>query len=797
MKIFAPDRSTAVTDYLNYEQLKDCPKGNSFRFVASMHEYYIVQLVALSDFDIGKVKITTESLHSLSGEKDVERAVTCLNTEKIMPNGEKTVSDISLHAGVLQPLFFGINFKRAKMGEYYTVVAIGEEKVRLQFKVTDELVFLSGTFDKNRLSRLGWLNSTKYLDKRPLKTFEEISVSKNVVKLTGKELTFGNDGFIEQVDFYFDKSNGLSDEVETRLFSRPMDFVLEGQKFKYNKVKIHSRAQTALIHADGKSRDARIDVEALVRYEGAVDYTVKITAENNFISTYADLVLAFNEAEYAMGLGMDGGKFKDFEYSWDNATASDSVFVGQVNAGAILKLYEKEAPLPPRGMYNKKFKAVPESTWANYKRGSVKLTDGENEKSVIASAGQQVLMQGEELTFRFRLLFTPFKPLNLRYGLGMRPAETDVFQSTAETIAKADDCALQYIALPRHRSGNPYRNYPFDEYKALEKLTLSAHKHKIGLAIEYDSQTISAYAPETGAFASMGNELIYRKRGEGIPVNWIAGAIITEDVPISGRNERDVSYLLVPGSRMDNFFVEGVEFLTKQVKVDGILLSDTSMQRDTAERAAKCIERNRGANGMLELGFSDRYDAANGYLSAPLAYADVLPFIGRVYVETPFDFSDPIKNIFEHSGMAFGLGGDTSSENSVLGSLLYGMLPRYGKEFATSFATKDIQKVFRDFDISTAKLRGFWDPKNPVKVDNAAVLCTSYMNGDNMIAVLYNTSNRDLTFEVGVENKLGYTTVGKKVVAPQIEGIQKRKRVNFGKPMKLKANSGILITVIK
>ena len=239
MKIFAPDRSTAVTDYLNYEQLKDCPKGNSFRFVASMHEYYIVQLVALSDFDIGKVKITTESLHSLSGEKDVERAVTCLNTEKIMPNGEKTVSDISLHAGVLQPLFFGINFKRAKMGEYYTVVAIGEEKVRLQFKVTDELVFLSGTFDKNRLSRLGWLNSTKYLDKRPLKTFEEISVSKNVVKLTGKELTFGNDGFIEQVDFYFDKSNGLSDEVETRLFSRPMDFVLEGQKFKYNKVKIH------------------------------------------------------------------------------------------------------------------------------------------------------------------------------------------------------------------------------------------------------------------------------------------------------------------------------------------------------------------------------------------------------------------------------------------------------------------------------------------------------------------------------------------------------------------------------
>ncbi len=797
MKIFAPDRSFAVYDYLNSEALKGCPTGNTFQFVASIHEYYVVQLAVLSDYDLKNVAVGTGTLYSAEGDRSVERAVTCLNTEKLLPDGTKTVSDIALHAGVLQPLFFGFDFLKAGLGDYYTTVTIGDEKVRLNFTLTDELVFLSGNFDSDRLSRLGWLNSSKYRDKRPLKRFEEISASKNTIKLTGKELVFGNDGFIEQVRFYFDKSNSLSDEVQTELFSHPMDFVMEGQKFKYNKVRIHPRAQTALVHADGKSRDAKIDVEALVRYEGAVDYTIKITAENNFISTYANLELGFSDAQYAMGLGMKGGKFHNFEYFWEKTTASDSVFVGQINAGAILKLYESESLVPPPGMYNKNKKKLPDDSWSNYKRGSVKLFEAEGgEKILTAAAGQIVMEAGEEKTFRFRITFTPFRPLDMRFGLGMRPAETDVFVSTAETISKAEDHALQYVALPRHRPGNPYRNYPFDEYENLVKLTLDAHKHKIGLAIEYDSLSISAHAPETGAFASMGDELIYRKKGNGIPANWIAGAIITEDVPISGRDERDVSYLLVPGSRMDNFFVEGVEFLTKQAKVDGIILSNTSMQRDTAERAAKCIERNRGA-GLLELGYADKYDKENGYLSPTLAYADIMPFMNRVYVETPFGFSDPDRNLFELSGIAFGLTGDAPYDNSIFGSMLYAMLPRYGKDFQAAAAMNDIQKILKEFDISSAKLRGFWDPQNPIRVDNSSILCTSFINGDNMMTVLFNTSEKALTFEVGVENKLGFTTVGKRVIAPSVEGLQRRKHVNFGKPMKLKAGTGILITVRK
>ena len=798
MKIYAPDRAFAVSDYLDAEALKGCREGRSFEYECSIHEYFVVQLVLLSDYNVKDLSVTVGALCPEGSENGIERAVTSLNTEPVFPNGEKKRVGLNLHAGVLQPVFFGVDFKKATLGNYSAVVNIGEERVELKFKLNDELVFASGAFDGQRLSRLGWLNSTKYRDKRPLKCFEEIAVSKNVVKLTGKELRFGNNGFIEGADFFFNASNALTEEVQTSLFQAPMDFILEGQKFKYNKVRIRPRAASALVEADGRSRDARIDVEALIGYVGTVDYTIKITAENNFISTYADLEFVLGKADYAAGLGMKGGKFKNFEYDWNSLTASDSLFVGAVNAGMILKLYERDAALPPFGMYKKSKKAVPVESWCNYQRGSVTLSEGgDGEKLVTASAGQIIMKAGEQKVFRFRLLFTPFKPLELKYTLGMRPAETELFTSKTDAISKARENAMQYIALPRHCAGNPYRNYPFDEYKELQKLTLGAHKQKIGLAIEYDSSSLSAHAPESGAIASMGDELIYRRSGELTPASWIAGGVVIEDVEIAGRKERDASYLLVPGSRMDNFFVEGVEFLAREAKVDGVLLSDTSMQRDTAERAAKCLERNRGERAMTELGFRERFDKANGYLTSLVAYADILPFMKRLYAMDKLDFGAPDKNLFELSGIPFGLAGDSSRDSSVLGSLLYAMLPRYGKNYEAGFAMNDIQKILKEFDISSAQLRGFWDPENPVRVDNSKILCTSFINGENMITVLYNISDKDIVFEVGVENKMGYTTVGKKVVKPSIEGLQRSGRVNFGKPMKLKAGRGMLITVTK
>ena len=802
MKIYALDRRSAVTDYTSKDALKGAPCGEEFEFSCSRHEYFVIQLVIDPLYSRRGVSVTTGDLIPASGGKSIERCVTCFNTSGVLPNGEKYTKTFNLTKGVLQPLYFGVNFIKADNDEYSTYVSVGDKRLKLKFRLNDELVFNMGTTDSGRLSRLKWLDSSAYRDKRPLKRFEELIVDKNVVRLTGKAVTFGNDGFIEQVDSYFDGSNSLTKEPVKQLFARPMEFVCEGQKFKYNKLRIQSRSGAASLSADGKSEKLRIDVSATVLYEGSVRYEIELNAEKNAVVNDASLYMYFASAGYVAGLGEEGGKYKDISFCWENKTASDSLFVGDVNCGARIRFTEGEdKPLAPMNLYSPSKRVKPENTWANFNKGGVELYRDETSGAAVLRAytGQLVFRTGASMKFRFTLHLTPFKPIDLSKTLAARVAESDIEPSYASLINRASADAAGYVSASAHGEANPYRNYPFDKFRELEALALEAHKRKMGLTVAFDTGSMSVHARETFALKSMGDEIIYRrpgKTGENALTSILGGGVVICEDTASAGGERDISYLTVPGSRTDNFFVEGVKFLTTRTAADGVTLMNTPILRDTAERAAKCIERTAGKRGMTELGFSSRYNRENGFLSALTAYADILPFMTRIYAAG--GFSEKLScdaELMEMSGIPFGLNADSPENWGIMRSLAFAMLPRYGKDETVSLALGDIQRVFKDFDIANAKLRGFWDKENPVRVDTSSVLATSYINGKDMLVVLYNTSDKAVSFEVGVENKLGFTTVGKKLRAPAIEGLQRAKRVNIGKPMRLRAHSGMMFVV--
>ncbi len=802
MKIYALDRRQGVAPGNAAEALKGAANGREFRYTCSRHEYFVVQLVLEPKYSRRGMSVETSALRSASGGKDIDRVVTCFNTSGILPDGEKYTKTIDLEEGVLQPLYFGINFIKADEREYYTEINIGGDIVRLDFELNDDLVFGMGTTDGGRLSRLKWLDSSVCRDKKPLGFFEEVTVEKNAVRLTGKTVSFGNDGFIEQVDSYFDGSNAVTDEPTKQLFSRPMEFIVEGQKFKYNKLRAQTRAGAAAISADGKSERLRIDVAATVRYEGAVHYTVNVHADKNAVLNDASLYLYFASAGYVAGLGEEGGAYRDISFKWDGRTASDSLFVGDVNCGARIRFTEGD-PLPPAPMnlYSPEMAKAPEKTWANHSLGGVELYRADDSVVMRAYTGQIVMKQGEDLKFTFIIHLTPFRPMDPGKSLGARIAESDIEPSYASMIRRASSDAAGYVSVSAHGEANPYRNYPFDKYRELEDIALEAHKHKIGMTLDYDAGSLSVHARETFAFRSMGGEIIYlrqRKQKENALGSVLGkGVVVCEDAMTAG-GERDMAYLTVPGSRMDNFFVEGVRFLTSRTAADGVSLTDTPILRDTAERAAKCIERTAGKRAVMELKYSSRFNKENGYVSAAVMYADILPFVTRLWAVSGFpEDIGADKELLEMSGVFFGLAADSPENWGIMRSLAFASLPRYGKDPDVSAALGDIQRLFKDFGISKAKLRGFWDPENPVRTDNANVLATSFVNGENMLFVLYNMSDGALTFEVGVENKLGFTTAGKKTFAPKIEGLQRSGRVNIGKPMRLKGKSGILVFVRK
>lgn len=805
MKIFCLDRQTIVKDFYDLSVVKDLESGKEFNFTISRYGYYVVQLVVLPSYDSKGVKVVTEPLYGES--KEIDKAITCFNTQGVDVKGNKFSKKLPLLEGELKPIFIGCDFQKAELGNYYTYVTIDDQKVKLNFTLTDELVFNEGYDKGSTLARLNWLNSTAYRDKKIIKGFEAVGAEKNALSFTGKKAYFTSDGLIDNVESYYGESNALEEEVTKKLFSRPVELLIEGQKVKYNKVKITTRTNRAYVSGDGRSEKLKVEVNAKATYEGLINYELKLTAEKDVIIPNLNVNFYFESATYLSGFGKEGGKLIDnVDYKWSSEKPCGNIFIGDVNCGAVVRFKEnaEDNANPIYNLYSSTPYEVPTESWDNYGKGGITLTRTEEGATLCAYTGKKIIKKGDAIYLYFDIYLTPFKPISLKETFGNRLGKDGVELTYATMLNRAKQDKVKYLALRNAGVLNPYVNYPFDRVEELKTLAMESHRQGIGLGINYGLGEMSTRAKETFVYKALGDEIIYRTdkptNTEKVLTDYLGeGAVEANKITfLSGAigQGKDMSYYTVPRSRMDNFFVEGVNYLINYADLDAISMKNPTMSRTTAERVAKCIYGKRTGTGVLELEVSNRYNEPNGYVNSLTAYVNILPFVNKLYICDGYDLGKgPDYVLTDASGIVYGLCADTYVGAGITRSLIYGMMPKYGEDEAYSRAIADINKLFNEFDIENAEFKGFWDKSNPFKVDNAKVYCSTFIKDGNMLAVFYNESDKKTTFEVGIENKFGYTTLGKKVRTPEIEGMQVNKKINFGKPMKLKAKEGLIVYV--
>ena len=807
MKIYCLDRQTIVKDFYDYSILDGLKPATEFDFTVSRYAYYVVQLVLLPSYDSRGVKVVTESLYG--DGREIEKAITCFNTQGIDVKGNKFDKKLPLLEGELAPVFIGCDFQKAELGNYYTYVTIDDKKVKLNFTLTDELVFNEGYDKGSTLARLNWLNSTAYRDKKLVKGYEAIVAEKNTLSFTGKKVSFTSDGLIENVESYYGESNALEEEVTKKLFSRPVELQIEGQKVKYNKIKLSTRTNRAYVSGDGRSEKLKVEINAKATYEGLINYELKLTAESDAILSNIKLNFYFGSATYLSGFGKEGGYLKSNEdYKWSAEKPCGNIFIGDVNCGAVIRFKNdlNDTSAPIYNLYSSTPYSVPKETWDNYGNGGITLTRTEEGATLCAYTGKKIISKGDSLYLYFDISLTPFKPITMKETFGNRLGKDGVELTYATMLNRAKQDKIKYLSLRNAGVLNPYINYPFDRVEELKALAMESHRAGIGLGINYGLGELSTRAKETFVYKALGDEIIFRTdkptdTEKVLTDNLGAGAVEASRITfLSGAigQGKDMSYYTVPRSRMDNFFVEGVNYLINYADLDAISMKNPTISRTTAERVAKCVRSKRTGTGVMELEISNRYNAKNGYTNALSSYVNVLPFVNMLYIGEGYDLGrSPDYVLTEASGIVYGLCADTSVGAGITRSLVYGMMPKYGEDEVYSCAIGDLNKLFNEFDIENSVFKGFWDKTNPFKVDNANVYCSTYINGDNMIAVFYNANEKTTSFEVGIENKFGYTTLGKKVRAPEIESLQEARRVNFGKPMKLKSKQGLIVYVKK
>ncbi len=762
MKIYSLPSSVKIKDPRDLTVLDGLEHGNRFVYTPSRHEYFVAQLLMYSEYDVAETKVVTGAL--VGADKTFERAVTCFNTEGVGADGKKFSRSTYLNADEIKPLFIGVDFSRAKMGEYHTDVRVGGETVELIFILTDKLVFNEGMDDEDSLSRLKWLNSTEYMDKRMVSGYDAVSGGKNHVSFTGKRALFSGDGLMADVESNYTESNALTSDVTAHLLFRQTEFIADGQKFKYNRLRITDKSNSAVITSDGRSSKFRISVTAEARYTGAIAYAVKLTAEEDVIVNNIKLNVYFACADYMSGLGYEAGKTRAVDYKW-NAYCGDSVFIGNVNCGARFRFKNASdsVTMPVYGNESDSGYAVPESTWANYGRGGIVVTPVEEGAVLTAYTGRHIFMAGDSKEFLFDILLTPFHPVNLG-ALGNR-------------IGRLEGNIDAYFLTPKHVDSvladygsvaNKTVNYPFGSVKALRKLALGAHKRDLSCGLTYSINRLEGDSNGFYALRAFDGEIL-SPMGDG--------------------------HYVMPFSRLDNEYPESVKYLISCADIDFVSMPNPCLTASTAERINKCLARKRGGGGFTELVISDRISAEHGKIESLNLYADVLPFVSRMAVAGyGSDISDE-RALIGMSGIAYGMTTDSEADFGFCRSLLYGMLPRSGRDKEEKEVLADISEILRKFGIADAEIKGYWDKSNPVSADNAHIRCTSYINGGDMLAVIYNTSDKKLTFEIGVENKLGFTTVGKRVTRPAIRNMQKGRKFNVGKPVKLAPHGGVIVLV--
>jgi hypothetical protein len=330
------------------------------------------------------------------------------------------------------------------------------------------------------------------------------------------------------------------------------------------------------------------------------------------------------------------------------------------------------------------------------------------------------------MTFEFALLVTPVKKLDPAAHFRTR------YYHSCEPIETVAATGANVINIHHANELNPFINYPFIANDKLSAHVRAAHERNMKLKIYYTVRELTNHVTELWALRSLGNEVLAPGGGGGFP--WLREHLVTGYTPSWYSPFPDgsvcASVVTSGASRWYNYYIEGLGWLVKNIRIDGLYLDDVTYDRTIIKRMRKVMERNR-TGCMIDL-HSNTWFSCN----PAIQYMEYFPFIDRLWFGESFDYNEsPDFWLIEVSGIPFGLMGEMlQNGGNRWRGMLYGMTARL--PWNGEADPRPIWKVWDDFGISDARMIGYWEKDCPVRTDRKDVLATAYVrNGKTLISV--------------------------------------------------------------
>jgi hypothetical protein len=774
-----------------------------FKAEAAKGENFTWQIALYAVKTLNDVKINFTDLVSPAGKTISGKSITCFNAGGINYEGKPFEKKISVEAGKIQSLWCGTDIPADIAGGEYSgkviINAGGEEKIiQITLKIGDKIVSVGGINEPWKQTRLEWLNSTLAQKNDVIPPYTPLKVERNSISLLGRKIALEASGLPGSIQTYMSEEMTSYTKKSKNVLAKPFELVAEKKdapvKWNKGKFKITSALPgTVKWESSRDSKELVMNIHGSLEFDGFASFEIKITASEDVDLKDIRLEIPFSKeaAKYMMGLGQKGGaRPQNFNWKWDVANKNqDGAWIGDVNAGLQFSLKDENYVRPLNtNFYLQKPLNLP-SSWGNNGNGGISIEENKGTLQVNNFSGARKMKKGETLYFNFTLLITPFHTIDTDFQWSTR------FYHSYAAIDTVKAAGATIINIHHGTEINPYLNYPFIEHKKMKDYIDEAHSKGLKVKIYNTVRELSNSAYELFPLKSLGHEIFSAGNGGGFP--WLQEHVGNDYiaawfVPAI----KDAAIINSGMSRWHNYYVEGMNWLVKNVGIDGIYLDDVAFDRITMKRVKRILTQE-GHPGIIDLHSANQYNKRDGFINSALLYMEHFPYLNRLWFGEYFDYENNSNDFYltEVSGIPFGLMGEMLQDGgNPWRGMVYGMTNRM--PWTANSDPRPLWKIWDEFGIAGSKMIGYWAGSCPVKTNDKNIVATVYKKKGSALVSIASWNDETANVKLMVDWKsLGINPAKAVIKAPAIKDFQPEKEFNINGEITVEKGKGWLIII--
>jgi hypothetical protein len=379
------------------------------------------------------------------------------------------------------------------------------------------------------------------------------------------------------------------------------------------------------------------------------------------------------------------------------------------------------------------------------------------------------MKRGDILYYNFTLLITPFHPINTEFQWATR------FYHKYDKLENIKADGATVVNIHHATPINPWINYPFIEYKKMKAYIDSAHALGLKVKIYNTVRELSNHAYETFPMRSLGHEIYSTGKGGGF--SWLQEHVADDYIAAWFVPEiKDAAIVNSGMSRWHNYYVEGMNWLTQNVGIDGIYLDDVAFDRVTMKRIKRVLTKD-GHPGIIDLHSANQFNKNDGFNNSANLYMEHFPYLSRLWFGEYFDYQNNKPDFFltEVSGIPFGLMSEMLQDGgNPWRGMIYGMTNRF--PWTEDADPRPIWKFWDEFGMQGTEMIGYWSANCPVKTNNNNVLATVYKKKGAALVSIASWADSNTDVQLNIDwNKLGIDPAKAVIEAREIKNFQPAK----------------------